>query len=93
MGCYQLATEERKKEFHRRFLPKEFKLEELEGDGDVIAERLAFNAGMYPIYTSYFLQARLRVPFDPLLVHSLQRIHLHLSQVAPNTVRIILGLA
>lgn len=64
MGRYQLITEERKKEFQRQLFPKQFEWEELEGDGDVISEKLAFDVGTYPMYTSYFLKAGLQVPFD-----------------------------
>ena len=67
--------------------------EEYSGSDDLIQGKLGLVAGTYPIYTSYFFQARLRIPFDPLLVDFLHRTHLHIGHLAPNAVRIILSIA
>ena len=93
MGRFALVTEEKKRQFHAKFLPDGLKWEEYCGSDDLIQGKLEFVAGTYPIYTSYFFQAGLRIPFNPLLVDFLHRTHLHIGHVAPNAVRIILGIA
>lgn len=60
--------------------------------GDIISKNIDATAGTYLIYTSYFLQAGLRIPLYPLLVDFLHRTRLHISQLAPNSVRTILGI-
>lgn len=66
-----LGTEERMMQFQRDFLSKGLEWEEYDGTGDLISENVNVADGMYPIYTSYFLQAGLRILFDPLLVNFL----------------------
>lgn len=57
-----------------------------------ISESINFVVGTYPIYTSYFLQAGLKIPFDPLLADFLRKTKHHISQLAPKSVRTILGI-
>lgn len=90
MGCYALVSDKRKKRFHKKILPADLEWEEHADPDDAIASLLDFDEGTYPIYTSYFLQTGLRILFHPLLVDFLHRTRLHLSQLAPNSVRIIL---
>lgn len=49
--------------------------------------------GITPIYTSFFMESGLRLPHEPLLVDFLRDTHLHIGQLATNTVRVILGVA
>ena len=91
MGRYALGSEEKMREFQTKFLPEGLKWEEYDGTDDPIQDRNDIAVGTYPIYTSYFLQAGLRIPFDPLLVDFLHRTRLQIGQVAPNAVIIILG--
>jgi len=93
MGRYALVTEERKRQFQTKFLPDGLEWEEYSGSDDPIQGRLELAAGTYPIYTSYFWQAGLRIPFDPLLVDFLHRTNLHIGHLAPNAVRVILSIA
>ena len=93
MGRFALVTEEKKRQFHAKFLPDGLKWEEHNEPDDLIQNELGFAAGTYPIYTSYFFQAGLRIPIDPLLVDFLHKTYLHIGHVAPNAIRIILGIA
>ena len=93
MGRFALVTEEKKRQFQTKFLPDGLQWEEHSGSDDPIQDRLELAAGTYPIYTSYFFQAGLRVPFDPLLVDFLHRTSLHIGHLSPNAVRIILSVA
>lgn len=93
MGRYALISDEKKKKFQKKFLPAYLEWKERPDPDDAIVPFVDFNEGTYPIYTSYFLQVGLRISFDPLLVNFLHRTRLHLSQLAPNYVRIILSVA
>ena len=90
MGRYELQSKERKKEFQTNFLPKELKWEEYSGAIEIIIEKIDIDLGTYPIFTSYFMQVGLKIPFDPLLVDFLRRTRLQIGQLAPDTVRTIL---
>ena len=73
MGRYALVTEERIRQFQAKFLPDGLKWEEHVGPDDLIQDKLEIAAGTYPVYASYFFQAGLKIPFDPLLVDFLHR--------------------
>lgn len=64
----------------------------MEVDRDPFDEIIAL-AGIYPIYTLFFMQVGLKIPFDPLLANFLYKTRLHVAQLSPNTVKIILRIA
>lgn len=84
MGYYALVNEEREKRFQKDFFSEGLKLEEHGGSGDLISESVGIATRTYPIYASYFLQAGLKIPFDPHLVDFFHRTKLHIGQLAPN---------
>lgn len=92
MGRYALVTEEMKKKFQKDFLFEGLEWEEYGGTGDLISNNVDIAADTYPIYTSYFLQAGLSIPFDPLLVDFLYITKLHIGQLAHNSVKTIIGI-
>lgn len=68
MGKYALKSDVRGKEFSEKYLPKDLKWSDNEDGKDPYNNNVAFAAGTYLIYNSFFKQVRLKIPFDPLLV-------------------------
>ena len=58
-------TKKKKRQFQAKFLPDGLKWEEHGGPDDLIQEKLKIATETYPIYTSYFFQVGLRIPFNP----------------------------
>lgn len=91
-GSIRPRDRKEEEEVSEGFLPKDLEREEYSGTSNLISENVDIAAGTYPIYTSYFLQAELRILFDPLLIDFLQRTRLHIAHWAPNSIRTILGI-
>src|SRR3984885_10820485 len=83
-----LVTTEEREEFGANYIPVGLTWRICE-DGEDPFESLEI--GDTPIYASFFVEAGLRIPLAPLLIEFLRFTNLHLCQLAPNTLRIILG--
>lgn len=93
MGRYALKSDVRGKKFSYKYLPKDLPWEECEEGHDQFNDGISIKANTSLIYTSYFMQVGLCILFDHLLVDFLKRTRLHIAQLTPNPVRIILGIA
>ena len=49
MGHFALITEEKKRQFHTKFLPDGLEWDEYSGSDDLIQGKLGLAAGTYPI--------------------------------------------
>ena len=92
-GKWTLKTQAKRLAFEDRYIPNGFVLRESNHNEDPFMGNYIddFPKGEYPIYTSFFLGAGLTLPLNPLLVEFLRETRLHICQLTPNTIRIILG--
>ena len=90
-----LKTEAKRLAFEDRYIPNGLNLRESNFNEDPFMGNYIdyFPEGEYPIYTSFFFRAGLTLPLDPLLVEFLRETRLHICQLTPNTIRIVLGTA
>lgn len=93
MEKYALKLNIRGQEFSRKYLPKDLPWSECEERKNPFHNDVFITVGTYPIFTSFFMKAGLKVPFDYLLVNFLRKIRLYLSQITPNALRIVLAIA
>lgn len=94
MGKYALKSDVRGREFSRKYLLFEgLKWDECKEGKNPYEDDVLIPARTYPIFISFFMQAGLKISFDPLLVDFLRKTSFYLSQITPNTFRIILGIA
>lgn len=93
MGRFALKSDVRGKEFHDKYIISEgIEWRECENNKEPFDD-MAIPVRTYSIYTSFFIQAGLKITFDPLLAIFLYKTRLHVDQLSPNTIRIILGIA
>lgn len=93
MGKYALKSNVRGQEFGLKYiLSEEIIWRECEDDKNPFKD-ITILAGIYHICTSFFTQASLKIPFDHLLVDFVYKTRLHIGQLSPNTIRIVLGVA
>ena len=94
-GKWTLKTQAKRLAFEDRYIPDGFVWRESNHNEDPFMGNYIddFPEGEYPIYTLFFLGARLTLPLDPLFVEFLRETKLHICQLTRNTIRIVLGTA
>lgn len=80
MGKFALKSSARLAEFEREFIPDDTPWPECD-EGENPFEDLVKTEGTYPIYISLFRVARVKLPFDPMLVDFLRYTRFHIGQL------------
>ena len=79
MGIYALKSDVRGKEFENKYILSEgIEWRECES-GEELFDDVTIPVGTYPIYSSYFMQAGLKIPFDRLHADFLYKTKLHVN--------------
>lgn len=91
-GKYALVFSTRIDEFQEEFIPDGLIWRKCSEDENPF-EEIVIIEGTYLVYISFFRAARLKLPFDSLLVDLLRQTRFHIGKLTPDTVRIVLGVA
>ena len=91
MGKFSLDTNEKRVEFERKYIPDGTPWRVVNRGEDPFSPFI--QPGACPSYVSFFMEAELRFPYHLFQVQFLRLTRLHITQLATNTVRIILGVA
>jgi len=92
MGKHVLRTEAQIAEFNEKYIPKGYIWKPVPEGENPYDPTYPLGPNDYPIHTSFFKEAGLRLPLWPLLVDFLRCTKLVLTQLSPNVVRIIGGI-